>query len=315
MNLVIFGDGNFSFSQCLVKRYKKDPEFVLDWLGITDSYISKLKTCSLDSFLEIIRKYPEFKDYKWPDWVEIDHDINALDLSDSFKDYDLYIWNHPHVGIEDLNLHSKLLIDFFSSMKKLNAKKVLVSLIQGQFERWDVLNSANSNNFILSSTRVISETDFIDWKAVRNTSGKSFKNNPTISRSSSRISTRFIFSLGEDLDSQISFIDSGFSRLGLDKEKCQKCEKSFNSKRGLKQHDHMVHVLKKFGSDWSFKGPLKFKCDKCNRDFKAKIDLETHLKAIHLKLEEKVSGKNCPKCCRDFTMERDLIQHLRYVHL
>lgn len=303
----ILGDGNFSFTQCLIKNKK----FSYKFLGFKDSIISSITTCSLDSYKEIIQKYPEFKDYKWPDYVQVQHEINALELENSFKGYDVYVWNHPHIGIEDFRKHSKLLLDFFSCLKSLNAQKVIITLVLGQFERWDVLNSANSQNYFLEFAEILKDEEFNGWKAVRNTSGKCFKNNPTISRSKSKISIKFVFSQSQKENIKYN------QALEFDQEsshQCVECTKSFNSLRGLKQHIHMVHVLKKF-KDWSFNGDARFECQECDKKFRAQVDLDTHVKAMHVQVEAAVGDTRvCPKCFRAFVRQRDLLQHFKYLH-
>jgi Domain of unknown function (DUF2431) len=104
MELLILGDGNFSFSLALAKNLKRYVEF----LGFKDDQINMTLT-SFDSRAQLLKKYHDFKDIlpqllSLP--VQLLHGINAWELSTHFdKNFDLIMWNHPHLGTEDFKLH------------------------------------------------------------------------------------------------------------------------------------------------------------------------------------------------------------------
>lgn len=75
------------------------------------------------------------------------HRINAWTLPEQFPDqrFDLVIWNHPHLGLEDFRLHRLLLAHFFDSaarVLKAQHGAVAVSVVNGQEERWNIKGQA-----------------------------------------------------------------------------------------------------------------------------------------------------------------------------
>ena len=65
------------------------------------------------------------------------------------------------------------------------------------------------------------------------------------------------------------------------KNQCEKCLKTFSSRKILEKHERNVHILQR--------GQVKeekFKCIQCNREYKTNSDLETHLLVNHNNLTD-----------------------------
>jgi len=89
------------------------------------------------------------------------HGVNAVDAS-NYKDdtttnntvtksYNHVIFNHPHLGTEDAQLHSRFLQHFFFAVtKRLSKSGVLhLTLVIGQCERWKCIQGAARHGLVL----------------------------------------------------------------------------------------------------------------------------------------------------------------------
>ena len=100
------------------------------------------------------------------DRIQIDttilHGVNAVDASNCNdnitnkntinKSYDHVIFNHPHLGTEDAQLHSRFLQHFFFAVTKrwLSTSGVLhLTLVIGQCERWKCIDGAAKHGLVL----------------------------------------------------------------------------------------------------------------------------------------------------------------------
>eukprot|EP00928_Gymnodinium_smaydae_P012052 TRINITY_DN14395_c0_g1_i2.p1 TRINITY_DN14395_c0_g1~~TRINITY_DN14395_c0_g1_i2.p1 ORF type:complete len:650 (+),score=108.40 TRINITY_DN14395_c0_g1_i2:94-2043(+) len=155
---------------------------------------------SFDSEEEVAEKYPEFVPMRTRMQTfqnfRVMHDVNAVLLEElprqgndaqKFDEFDFVCWNHPHLGTEDCKLHKFLLHHFLYSAKKLlrarrasggneHAAKVIVSLVEGQGERWEIEQVASKFNLRLESCTAFDTSLFPGYECKRNKTGKSFKN-------------------------------------------------------------------------------------------------------------------------------------------
>lgn len=91
------------------------------------------------------------------------HRINAMTLPAHFGSdppFDVVIWNHPHLGLEDFRLHRLLLAHFFSSATAVLVPEtgvVCVSVVNGQDTRWNLKGQAGVWPKIVGATKGLVE--------------------------------------------------------------------------------------------------------------------------------------------------------------
>ncbi len=112
-NILILGDGNFSFSLSLLNRLQT----------VSKQQVYQITATSFDSQEEIRSKYPDsiriLSDFNKDQNVSVLHDVDAtkietyeslkrrcIETGDSYSDI---IFNFPHLGKEDCIAHSSLL--------------------------------------------------------------------------------------------------------------------------------------------------------------------------------------------------------------
>ncbi|KNC80504.1 hypothetical protein SARC_07146, partial [Sphaeroforma arctica JP610] len=146
----------------------------------------KLIASSYDSMEEVQRLYPEsvpilkrLNEYSSSPLCTVMHEVDALRLCEAFPDekFDRIIWNHPHLGVEDFRAHQAAMAHFFDSCKACLRENglVYISLVQGQHERWRVLDSADWNDFELVESPALRAGEFPGYEVRRNKTGATFK--------------------------------------------------------------------------------------------------------------------------------------------
>ena len=93
--------------------------------------------------------------------------------------------------------------------------------------------------------------------------------------------------------------------------KCDKCFKSFGTKRGLKHHIVIIHS-NKVKPVWTEADEI-FKCDICNDTFRTMLLLKGHVQRVH---DESNMAKpfQCSICYKHFSSEERLDHHFARVH-
>eukprot|EP00123_Amoebidium_parasiticum_P008505 comp18854_c1_seq1/m.20892 comp18854_c1_seq1/g.20892 ORF comp18854_c1_seq1/g.20892 comp18854_c1_seq1/m.20892 type:complete len:467 (-) comp18854_c1_seq1:378-1778(-) len=263
----------------VAREYKT--ETALQFLGLDHPRDIYITSTSFDSRTEVVRKYPESRGIlerleRYPH-VQVLHDINAWLLADQFpgKLFDMIIWNHPHLGLEDFRLHRFLLAHFLNSAKGSLAEggAVIVSLVDGQEERWNLIGQAARAGLRLAEMRGFDSLDYPGYEAKRNKTGESFKNIATqkhMGNSMSSHTYRFtVAGSGEsanvDLQTLYMPVNSWVQKKPPPKFDfhCTHCGKGFTTKRGVQIHTRQVHELKKYGEDWKPEMPRTIPCPKC----------------------------------------------------
>ena len=132
--------------------------------------------------------------------TSIMHGINAVDAegnssndSDAIiceESFDHVIFNHPHLGTEDAQLHSRFLQHFFYAATKRWMKPqtgiLHLTLVNGQCARWKCIEGARKHGLVLLRRGVFvapptppprkDKTDTTYYKLRRHQSGRSFAN-------------------------------------------------------------------------------------------------------------------------------------------
>lgn len=204
MNVILLGDGNFSFSLALATQLwswsdESRRRVALTYLGVRDvAAIGTLYCTSFDSREELLRKYPEYAAIEAKlvrfERVRVRHNVNAWEIALSFGAdvrFDVIAWNHPHLGVESFKLHRFLMAHFFdsarSSLATADDAAVIVSLVDGQAERWSLTDQAQDRGFDLAATDAFEEQHYPGYICKRNNNAESFKNAHTQERMSSRM--------------------------------------------------------------------------------------------------------------------------------
>ncbi|KAJ3411019.1 hypothetical protein HDV05_002884 [Chytridiales sp. JEL 0842] len=141
--------------------------------------------------------------------------------------FDAVVWNHPHLGTEDFRLHRFLMAHFFHSVSQVlrkadvstntsseekeappativNSGYVMITLVQGQETRWDIVNQAKRSSLLLTIDAPFKfiEQDWPGYVVKRNKHGRSFKNEPTKRRHESDMKSHgFRFRASQSVES------------------------------------------------------------------------------------------------------------------
>eukprot|EP01060_Flectonema_neradi_P010474 TRINITY_DN17574_c0_g1_i2.p1 TRINITY_DN17574_c0_g1~~TRINITY_DN17574_c0_g1_i2.p1 ORF type:complete len:340 (+),score=56.90 TRINITY_DN17574_c0_g1_i2:52-1020(+) len=285
--ILVCGDGNFSFSLA-VGRLQQDG--TVSSMEILNNLIGKKGpfdwTCtSFDDRAELLGKYPECEKIlpaiERCDGFQVQHGVNAWELDVSFpkQKFDVILWNHPHLGTEDFNLHRFLLTHFMDSARgHLNpGGKIILSVLRGQAGRWSVTASAEKLGLVLDASQSFLPSMYPGYETRRNRTGGSFQNSHTQHHTGDAllsVTLRF-----EDPKNGGKQFSSSSTKTTLDDEEksmasipekkmrrkefvCKECGKDFAKSQGLFTHTRQVHQLKKYGDEWTVEGK-QLKCDQC----------------------------------------------------
>lgn len=336
-NILLLGEGDFSFTRALCRilwENKSDRDHWVDFvnckLGLDISVNSlnsiSITSTSFDSKEEVNRKYPgatkiieEIKSFNVETLrVEVVNGVNACELKSSFgsRQYNVIIWNHPHLGIENSIIHRFLIAHLFHSAKQVLTKcgRINISLVTGQEERWGLLSEVPKFGFALTNIIPFLECEWLGYVCRRNKSGDSFKNSRTRSHYNNGSMESFLyqFSLASPNSSvnptevcgtciQNQKADAPLNQLLLwpkspltpRKKKilesvpkdlvCIECKRQLRSTRGYTQHMRSVHELNKFGEGYvpGCKPEIPCPVSLCKRRFRKASDLSDHLLSKH----------------------------------
>ena len=337
-NILIVGDGDFSFtlSFCNKLKFSNSKQFPLllylkNYYGDIQELNVNIISTSYDNKLELIQKYPnsvstlkkinllnnisnkqskkekklksELKDVLINLKIMIKHKIDATQISHlsssiSSTSFDLIIFNHPHLGFEDLKRNSSLLMHVLFEFNKLinNDGMIWISLIEGQFNNWNV-NQKMKKNKLCKQLKLLSSFLFYDkyyfgYTTRRHQSNKTFRNNL---KSINYIFIKSNFEKYHPFQKYIQLINESINKClkfnqinhnQNDKQfKCNKCNKKFIQQRSLKTHQKFCLLRMNENNDKQKNNNL-YKCNQCNKEFKYLIDIQQHNIAKHNKLNK-----------------------------
>lgn len=264
MKVLVVGDGNFSFS-----------------LGYyCNNSSNSIVATSFDEYEQVVQKYPESKNIlrKLKEGnVTLKFGVNACALSEYFsgEKFDKIIFNHPHLGIEDMHRHRMLLSHFLHACLGFLLEKgqVHVVLTNDQASRWELVERANSLGFYVENQFTFDDSLYPGYERRRHQNGKSFRRILLHGEHVDQISTQFAFQIGKLPN--FNCIENA-RIVALPSIPCANCGKRFFTLQGLKTHVHNVHDG----------GPvcdqIKLYCKVCkNAVFYTKAALEQHVIAKH----------------------------------
>lgn len=224
------------------------------------------------------------------------------------------IFNHPHIGNEDAQLHSRFLSHFFHSVNNhwLAKNGILhLTLVNGQFERWKCQEAAESNGFELVNRDAFkpppspgqymqlmlkenkihndgkkemvafqSKGDFkCRYQHRRHQSGKGFASRAKGGSETLSFRRKLEHARGED----DILMHLPWQNLDFEEDEnilpCPHCSKSFKDERARKNHIKCVHDGSRKGD--STTGLIFCKICGSNRSFPNHDALEAHKKAKH----------------------------------
>jgi len=292
-NVLLLGEANFAFAAALatflsVLRDGDGLQSASDAsaadaylrLGLADCRSVHLVVSGIEAREEVLQKYPEATGIfnrlqALPrSLVEVRHGVNAMDLSASFGEGEFWTgiaWNHPHLGAEDLRLHSALLAHFFSAAvaSLREGGRIVLSLLEGQETRWGLQAQAARHSLIIVGVSPFEASRFPGYECKRNHTGKSFKS-LSAQRQQSGVMRSWTYHLrrksenpevepmpldsplaagGNGQRGRVGDADPNSSRPAVAGLACDVCGRTFSSAQGLRTHVRQVHELKKYGEE------------------------------------------------------------------
>ena len=322
-SILTVGDGNLTFSLGLQRALALEASTALAPSG-SDVLprLYRMVATTYDDEASLFEKYPEARPAKLKLQqlgVTVMHRVNAISLA-GLGSFSAIVFNHPHLGIEDAKMHRILLAHFFHSCRPhlRPGARVYVSLVEGQPERWKLLQEANRAGYFLVSRTPMTPDQFPGYEIRRTHSGRSFVGTAAKSQSNfSQSSSMFCFSQrsakvalvggsgGESSKMSLSLscsrnkaaTSAAYLRNNRRQPKrkrtnppqnvaefrCIECERTFSTAQGLRTHTHQVHVLKLYDAHNRKGGvqELQCKCTKCDRVFASEDALSNHTRAKH----------------------------------
>ncbi|CAD7950826.1 unnamed protein product [Amoebophrya sp. A25] len=246
--------------------------------------------------------------------VTLQHGIDAVQLTEPENfDQDLFFnavcWNHPHLGAEDCRLHRFLLAHFLHGAKRrlknfpLESSvkgdhnydigttidvppRVIVALVVGQGERWNIEEAAKKQGLRLLHKRPFWTDSFPNYVCKRNKSGKSFKNMETKKQWRPGQVTQ-----DASMKSLVwTFVDAEIPEFSLDISGASACStvKPTTAVLASLQGGNGVSGSSSTPVSNSTTPPrpvttinTTFHCDDCDRSFRSAQGLKTHRRQVH----------------------------------
>lgn len=298
----------------------------------------ELLATSFDGEAEVVEKYPEFGPMRTRMQgfanVTLMHDVNAVLLGElgarldgegaEGNGFDFVCWNHPHLGTEDCKLHKVLLHHFLHSARELLRKggssaefrpKVIVPMVEGQGERWEVERVARKLSLRLESCTAFDTSLFPGYECKRNKTGKSFKNGDTKRQWRPGMAGEAPAEAGQERfaassSDMISFIyrfvesdDGGFRTLA--DERPAMADTGTASPDNAARNEFVPasrpvaraavgqatdgRAVKSRGGSFGAPSAAAYECVECGKSFRGAQGLRTHRRQVHeLKVYEKI---------------------------
>jgi hypothetical protein len=349
MDVLVLGDGNFTFSLCLAAHLSVSVSVSGSGGASASASASGLAATSYDTEEELLVKYPECSFVLRrlaAHGAAVYHRVDATDESTypPCGPWNHVVFNHPHSGVEDIRRHRSLLCHFFSSAVKCLAPggAVHVTLARGQSKSWRVDSAAERFGLRCTHAMAFPGTALtrmnVELDLKRHQTGKSFARQ-TAGGGGSETRTFTIANAIANAESGavatkppwwVSLDDGAPASAPKAKSLeflCAVCGRTFSSEMGLKNHHHMVHELGIAGTQGQ--GAV---CPHCGKHSPNEDSLRQHVadkhtgphrdikpdwhltQSIYVEEEEVTSGAeihfNCAICGYGFANELHLRTHL-----
>ena len=297
--ILICGDGNFSFSLSIGRLIKNgDAQLLEELVGCPGPF--EITCTSFDTRAQLLGKYQECEqilpqlDRMGAEGITVEHGINAWELETHYPEtrFDVVLWNHPHLGTENFNLHRFLLTHFMFSARQVLKEQgfILLSVLSGQSMRWAIEDQAQKIGLHLARKANFLPSQYPGYETRRNRTGGSFQNTHTQHHTGDALKSISLRFSNKPCDAQnTSIIAVGdtpapekIARKPAQNEFfCDLCGKGFKKAQGVFTHKKQVHEMKKYGNDWKIAGQ-DLSCDVCaKKGFPCDDALWQHKIATH----------------------------------
>lgn len=314
------GDGDFTWSLDLGRFLASSEDFCQRKRRLIASGIDTLEELSNkyrnSSFiLREMKRLQETSDESFT--VEVKHELNAIvspgrELS-CLPRAQVVIFNHPHLGTEDAALHSQFICHMFYSVAQVwlyQSGVFYLTLVKGQFERWECEKAATSNGMVLLGRHAFLATPSAIsnpmYEHRRHQTGKSFA-----SRTTGSETYMFIHSADQTTTSsdrmglpKLPWFSAEIDAAVNDQKEsthfiCSYCSKQFREQRSLMNHTKSKHGTDSQGKKRKLSADndeerLHFACNRCDstsaglRTFLSSEALQDHIRAKHDALHAKI---------------------------
>lgn len=311
--IITLGDGDFSFSLDL-SRFLTTP-------GNNDQErpscfpLVHLTATGFDSRDVLIEKYryapfilQQLEKAQTPDLsIAVEHGVNAItgnaEGTRSAPPANCVVFNHPHLGTEDAELHSKFLNHLFAQVAAqwlaTNGGVFYLTLAKGQFERWHCLDAARRQGFSMRSRCRFQPPPHTEkYYTFRRSTGKTFDNQvPGVSetfafaRVNHNVDDRLVqpFWFGSRKQREDNIVDDR-------PFPCPYCSKRFAEERSEKAHVRSIHPdgKKRKERDGDNEQENNLSCPHCPRIFRTEQSLNDHVEAKHTALHKYIPRDRKP---------------------
>eukprot|EP00754_Rhynchopus_humris_P013994 Rhum_TRINITY_DN14357_c33_g1::Rhum_TRINITY_DN14357_c33_g1_i1::g.84289::m.84289 len=316
-SILICGDGNFSFSQAIARLQKHGEHDLLARLVGREAGPFDLHCTSFDTRTQLLSKYPECAQIldnlaaMSACAVSVEHGVNAWELPAHFPGrlFDVVLWNHPHLGTENFNLHRFLLSHFMHSAEKVlrPGGSIVLSVLSGQASRWCVQECGERLGLVCVEKTLFVPSNYPGYETRRNRTANSFQNVHTQEHTGDALkSVSLRFQRPEDARKTKAAAAAAAAaeaaaaaaaaaalaptpapkpeeiplRPAENQFFCKVCGKGFKKAQAVFTHTKQVHEYKKYGDGWTAEGK-GIGCRICDKKFPNDEAVWQHEIAVH----------------------------------
>ncbi len=237
--------------------------------------------------------------------TKIVHGINAVqptldDDHPSLQHFDHVLFHHPHLGIEDAQLHKRFLLHFFHAATKRwmkpNGGLLYLTLVIGQCERWMCISGAERHGLVLlrrgkfcpPPSLLSKEKTYYQLR--RHQSGKSFASRRAIDATRDGESETLVFGRSCDYPSTTSSssLDDNVGMLPWESTEATTFIHNKSTEKGRE-----VNNVQDVGSTSISADP--YPCNYCTKSFHEERSLKNHIICSHPDCNEAIAWAQSKK--------------------